>query len=97
MLAELAPPPEEEAALPVPAAPEEEKPLRVSQLEDGCYQVSGTRVERAVVMTDLGNDEALRYLHRRLERMGVIRRLRRLGAKHGDRVRIGDIQLGFVD
>jgi GTP-binding protein len=97
MLAELAPQPKGQPALTVLAAPEEEKPLRVSQLDNGCYQVSGTRVERAVIMTNLDNDEAVRYLHRRLERMGVIRRLRKLGAKHGDRVCIGDIQLSFID
>jgi GTP-binding protein len=84
------------SAIPVVAA-EENRPLRVSQLSDGLYGVAGTEVERAVVMTDLDNDEAVRHLHRRLQRMGVIRRLRRLGAKDGDRVRIGAVELDFVD
>jgi GTP-binding protein len=48
-------------------------------------------------MTDLSNEEAVRYLHRRLEQMGVIKRLRDLGAKDGDQVTIGAIQLDFVD
>jgi len=71
--------------------------LRVVRLEDGNYQVAGTEVERAVAMTDLENEEAVLHLHRRLERMGVIRRLRELGAKEGDRVRIGAVELNFVD
>lgn len=71
--------------------------LRVEKLEQGIYEVSGERVERAVVMTDLDNEEAVRYLHRRLERMGVIRKLRALGAKEGDRVKIGPMALDFTD
>jgi GTP-binding protein len=72
-------------------------PVRVTRLDQGIYQVSGEQVEKAVVMTDLGNEEAVRYLHRRLERMGIIRRLRALGAQDGDRVRIGSVELEFVE
>jgi len=73
------------------------RPLRIVRAKSGRYKVSGEEVERAVVMTDLGNEDAVRYLHRRLERMGVIRRLRDLGAKDGDQVSIGEIQLDFVE
>jgi GTP-binding protein len=48
-------------------------------------------------MTDLENEEAVRYLHRRLEAMGVIRKLRAIGAKEGDRVKLGTIELEFRD
>ena len=71
--------------------------LVVAQLGSGVFQVSGEDVERLVVMTDLDNDEAVRYLHRRLERMGVIRKLRQLGAKDGDKVKIGSVKLDFVE
>jgi len=85
----------------IPAEPETaervKRPLRVQRVEPDRYEVTGEDVERAVVMTDLSNEEAVRYLHRRLERMGVIRRLRDLGAKDGDQVMIGAIQLDFVD
>ena len=50
-----------------------------------------------MVMTDLENNEAVRHLHRRLERMHVIQRLRALGAKEGDVVRIGEIELTYVE
>ena len=73
------------------------EPLRVVRLGEGCYEVAGEEVERAMAVTDLGNEEALGHLHRRLEGMGVIRRLRELGAKDGDRVRIGGVELDFVD
>lgn len=97
LLEELPPAPTSEAQAEV--APEQpHKPLtKVVELGKGCYRVTGEAVERAVVMTDLENEEALRHLHRRLERMGVIRRLRELGAKDGDRVRIGAVELDFVE
>lgn len=82
----------EPTAPPAPAAP-----LQVAQLCNGSYAVTGEEVERVAVMTDLDNEEAVRHLHRRLLRMGVIRRLRKLGAKDGDRVRIGSIELEFVE
>ena len=71
--------------------------LQVERISDGFYRVAGEAAERAVVMTNLDNEEAVRYLHHRLQRLGVIRRLRTLGAKDGDRVRIGSIELEFVE
>ena len=71
--------------------------FEIAVLEQGIFQISGEQIERLVVMTDLDSEEAVRHLHRRLERMGVIRRLRQLGAKDGDRVRIGSVELEFAD
>src|SRR5579871_2256066 len=59
------------------------------------FSVSGQRILRMVEMTDLTNEEAIRYLHRRLQRIGVIDRLRQLGAEDGDNVRIGDFEFEF--
>jgi GTP-binding protein len=73
------------------------RPLQIALGDDGAFEVSGDAVELAVQMTDLDNEEAVRHLHRRLLRMGVIERLRDLGAKDGDRVRIADVELDFVD
>jgi len=72
-------------------------PLQVSRVDDSRFLVRGDQVERAVLMTDLANEEAVRHLHRRLLRMGVIRRLRQLGARGGDQVQIGSIELEFTD
>ncbi|RYG25411.1 GTPase ObgE [bacterium] len=68
----------------------------VHATDDG-FQVLGRRLERMVAMTDLGNDEAVRYLHRRLQRIGVIDRLRDLGAQEGDTVSVGDVEFAFSD
>lgn len=66
-------------------------------LVDGTYVLSGKRLERMVAMTDLDNNEAVMYLHRRLQRMGVIERLRELGADDGDNVRVGDFEFTYKD
>jgi GTP-binding protein len=96
-LAELPEPMAEAAHVEAPAEDASPDAVQVERLGDGSYQVGGEAAERAVVMTNLENEEAVRYLHRRLQRMGVIRRLRALGAKDGDRVRIGSVELEFVE
>jgi GTP-binding protein len=96
-LAEEAPPPAEGMPVGVEVGGREKQPLKVAHIGQNRYEVSGDEVERTVVMTDLDNEEAVRHLHRQLERMGVIRRLRGLGAKDGDRVTIGDTELDFVE
>jgi GTPase len=62
-------------------------------LEPGGYRVTGRRVERAVAMTDLENSEAVEFLQRILERMGVTSALERAGVKPGDTVRFGKHEL----
>jgi len=90
-------PPAEQIPCPREAPDEVKRPLRVEQVDPNRYQVTGEEVERAVIMTDLDNEEGVRHLHRRLARMGVIRRLRDLGAQDGDKVTIGSVELDFVD
>lgn len=86
----------EPARVEVPTS-ESKAPLEVSRIDDSRFLVRGDQVERAVLMTDLGNEEAVRHLHRRLLRMGVIRQLRQLGARGGDQVQIGSIELEFTE
>ena len=63
--------------------------------ENEAWRVSGTSVERAVAMTDLNNEEAVRRLQRRLITMGVERMLEGSGAVAGDEVRIGSAAFDF--
>jgi GTP-binding protein len=81
----------------VPAMPRTEDDTWDVEVEDGEYTVVGMRVERLVAMTNLKNEESLRYLHRTLVRMGVIERLREAGISEGDTVRIGDFSFDYVD
>ncbi len=87
----------EEVSSKVESKPKPRRRLRVEQAGDGRFVVSGDNIERLISMTDLDSEDAVRHLHRQLERMGVIERLRGLGAKDGDRVRIGSADLEFVE
>jgi GTP-binding protein len=60
-------------------------------------RVRGRAAERVVAMADMTNAEALAYVQDRFRRMGVERALTRAGAREGDVVRIGDVELEFVE
>jgi len=61
----------------------------VRREEDGGFRVLGRGVETLFERHDLGNEEALAYLERRLEEIGVLAALRAAGFEPGDDVRIG--------
>ena len=65
--------------------------------DDGAFRVTGRPAERVVAMADLTNLEALAYVHERFRRMGVERALARAGAHEGDTVRIGPVELEYVE
>lgn len=67
------------------------------QRDGDTFEVTGRRILRMVAMTDLDNRDAVRYLHKRLSRLGVIEKLRELGAEEGDTVYIGETVFGFTD
>jgi GTP-binding protein len=64
---------------------------------DGAWRVSGRNAERVVAMADLTNIEALEYVQDRLRKMGVERALARAGAREGDLVRVGPVELEYVE
>lgn len=61
------------------------------------FKVTGARIARLVAMTDTTKREALYGLHKKLERIGVINKLRQLGAEDGDTVDIDGWQFEFTD
>ncbi len=61
------------------------------------YVVSGASIERLVAMTPMENEHAVTRLQRILERNGVVTKLKALGAKDGDSVRIGSIAFDYID
>jgi len=69
----------------------------VIEAEEGGWEVTGRKVRRMVAMTDLMNKDGVRYLHRRLSRMGVIEALRDAGAEEGDPVYVGNAVFSFTD
>jgi GTP-binding protein len=64
---------------------------------DGVLRVTGRNAERVVAMADLTNEEAIAYVQQRLRDLGVERALARAGAKEGDAVRIGPIELEYIE
>ena len=60
------------------------------------YVLNGRTVRRAVVMTDMKNEEAVILLQKKLEQMGVIRALADAGAKDGDTIIVDDIEFTFM-
>jgi len=64
---------------------------------DGAWRVTGRTAERVVAMADLTNEEAVAYVQDRFRRMGVERALARAGAREGDTVRVGPVELEYVE
>ena len=50
---------------------------------------------RAVLMTDMGNEQALILLYRKLKNIGVINALARAGAVEGDTVQIDEFEFTY--
>jgi GTPase len=74
-----------------------EQGFSVIRDDDGAWRVRGATAERAVALADLTNDEAMSYVQQRLRRMGVERALARAGARDGDLVRIGELELDYEE
>lgn len=69
--------------------------FKVEQLSDGIFEVFGKKPVRAVIQTDLENEEAVVFLQHRLKRMGVERALSNAGAVDGDEIRIAGRSFEF--
>jgi GTP-binding protein len=68
--------------------------FELSKEEDG-FVVRGEEPRRAVLMTDMENDQALVLLYRKLKKMGVINALIRTGVKEGDTVQIDEFEFTY--
>ncbi len=76
----------------VTVRPRTESVLRVVQ-EDGAYRVEGERVVAFAEMMPLNEEEARAELWRRFGRWGVTSALRRAGARSGDKLRLGSVEV----
>ena len=92
LLRETAPEPREATAeLPV-LRPQPRDRLEV--VEDGdVYVVTGVRAESAALRLGESGWEGLDELQDRLRRMGLAKAMRRVGARPGDRIRVGDVEI----
>jgi GTP-binding protein len=74
-----------------------EEGFAVVRDDDGAWRVAGRSAERVVAMADLTNLEAMEYVQYRLRKMGVEKALARAGAREGDVVRIGPVELDYQE
>ena len=72
----------------------------IDNLGGGVFQVSGRNIERMVIQTEWDNEEAVIYLQRRFNKLGLEEALVKAGAREGDEIRIlgraFDFEPGFV-
>lgn len=93
LLATLPPPaPETSGAMRVYRLAPEDEGWQITRERDG-FRIRGRKVERLAAMTDVENEEALRELERRLQRMGIFQALEKAGVQVGDTIRIGKTEL----
>lgn len=69
--------------------------FEVSRTGSHSFRVTGEAVERMVIMTEIGNEEALAYLQKRLVKAGVERALEEAGAVDGDEIAIAGATFEF--
>lgn len=74
-----------------------EEGFAVRRDDDGAWRITGRMAERVVAMADLTNEQALAYVQERLRRLGVERALARAGAREGDTVRVGPVELEYSE
>lgn len=78
-------------------APDAKDPRQyeIEKVAENEYEVRGKGIERMIAMTKLDNDETLRRLHRKLERIGILKAIKDAGVVHGDTVRIGTFEFDY--
>ncbi|MDZ4859545.1 MAG: GTPase ObgE [Candidatus Hydrogenedentes bacterium] len=69
-------------------------PYTVERVEGG-FRIDGKVAVRAVRMTNFDNDDAVRHLEKRLQKMGIFKALKRLGAEEGATIFIADAELEY--
>ena len=79
------------ATLPV-LRPRAQERIEVERI-DSVFVVHGQRAQEEALKLGAGGPEALDELQARLRRLGLERALRRAGARPGDRLRVGEVEL----
>lgn len=72
-----------------------DKRFTVVREDDGAYRVQGRAIERMVIQTDWGNEEAVLYLQHKFATMGVDDALEAAGCRAGDEVRIVEVAFSY--
>lgn len=69
----------------------------IVKISDNCYEIYGGMMDELARNVILDNYDSFNYFQRKLKDEGVIRSLRRAGAKDGDTIKILDIEFDYVE
>jgi GTP-binding protein len=71
----------------------------IARYADGMseWEVSGGMLDRLLARFDVNNYEAVMYIHRALDKHGVLAQMKAAGIKAGDLVHAGDVAFGFEE
>lgn len=76
---------------------DKEDDISIEIQDDGCYNVYGPKIEKLFMMTDFDSETARFRFARQLRSYGIDEKLRKLGVKDGDTVRILDYEFEFYE
>ena len=76
---------------------EEKEEEYIIRKEEGVYIIEGEPVERIMRRVNIADNESLYYFQKHLEELGVNERLKQMGIKEGDIVKINDYELEWED
>ena len=65
--------------------------------EEGMFVIEGEPVERIMRRVNIDDNESLYYLQKNLDELGVYEKLKKMGIKEGDIVKIADYELEWED
>ena len=74
-----------------------EKPYEIEKENENTWVIKGKKLEDLLRMTKFNSDEAILKFARKLKRMGVDEKLKELGAKEGDIVKILDFEFEYEE
>lgn len=74
-----------------------EEPYTITHDEEDLWTISGKEIEKLFKMTKFSSEEGMLRFTKKLRRMGIDDKLRELGAKEGDQIRILDFYFDYKD
>ena len=74
-----------------------EQPFTITREDNNSWRVSGREIEKILLMTKFSTDESVMRFTNKLRKLGIDNKLRELGAKEGDTIRILDFEFDYKE
>lgn len=71
--------------------------IEIEQISEHVFDVTGDRVEKLALMSNISTFEGLKRFSKKLEEMGIMDRLREKGVQEGDYIHIYEIELEYYE